>query len=290
MSPWWVASLSCSRMYFRIRSSSRLVLAFVSQRPVTQRVRARRYAVLRPFVHYLAIFDPRTEALDSRAIPCSTHCSPARVLTDKEVRQLLGAALGISSRHHMRGLSLYTMLGLMASSGLRSGEALRLDRADVDLDTALLMVRQTKFRKDRLVPVHPTTLRALDQYARFRDAMIPKSQSPAFFLNLRGRRVSHTCFLSAFAQARRRSRAGGWILPATSTSRLTSLFCRATARGVASSRRERAGFASGARYLHGHGHACYSDTAYYITATPELLSLAAGRCFGTIPISDGGAP
>jgi hypothetical protein len=90
------------------------------------------------------------------------------------------------------------LVGLLASTGLRSGETLRLDRADVDLVKGVLQMRRTKFRKDRLVPLHFTTRDALRTYAQARDASFPEPKSPAFFLSLRGNRLSKAALLQAF--------------------------------------------------------------------------------------------
>jgi integrase len=63
------------------------------------------------------------------------------------------------------------LIGLLASTGLQSGEVVRLDRSDVDLTNGAVLVRRAKFRNDRLVPVHPTTRAVLRRYARERDAL-----------------------------------------------------------------------------------------------------------------------
>ena len=88
---------------------------------------------------------------------------------------------------------------------MRSGEALHLDRSDVDLDRGVLQIRQSKFGKDRLVPVHPTTREALRLNAQARDAAYPRSHSPAFFLNFRGGRLCNSGFEAGFRQARART-------------------------------------------------------------------------------------
>ena len=77
----------------------------------------------------------------------------------------MSACRSVSPRYPERSVVLTVLVGLLASTGLRSGEARRLDRADVDLGDGVLHIRRTKFRKDRLVPVHATTLAALPHYA-----------------------------------------------------------------------------------------------------------------------------
>ena len=82
----------------------------------------------------------------------------------------------------LRAASMATLIGLLAATGLRPGEARRLDRDDVDLARGLLMVRNSKFGKTRIVPLHPTTVAALARYARRRDRLCPHPTDAAFLL------------------------------------------------------------------------------------------------------------
>jgi integrase len=120
-----------------------LVLTFVLGYQVTPNVRARRYAVLKNFADYFAVFDSRTEALDRQVLPRSRAIPPARLLEEGELARLLEAAREISPLHPMRGSTLFTIIGLLASTGLRSGEVVRLDRSDVDLEQGILRIRGT---------------------------------------------------------------------------------------------------------------------------------------------------
>ncbi|WP_287367643.1 tyrosine-type recombinase/integrase [Mesorhizobium sp.] len=119
--------------------------------------RATRHGVLRRFYEYLAVYDTQTEALERRAFPRSRAITPPRILSEAELASLMDACARISPSTPLRGRTMATLIGLLASSGLRSGEVVRLDRSDVDLANGVLLVRKTKFRKDRLVPVHTTT-------------------------------------------------------------------------------------------------------------------------------------
>jgi integrase len=133
--------------------SQALALDSVMASNLTPNGKALRYAVIRRFAQYHAAFDPRTEVLDGRALPRSRAIPPPRILSEEALRSLMAASERISIEHPMRGRTLGTLIGLLASTGLRSGEALRLDRSDVDLTTGVLQIRKTKFRKDRLVPL-----------------------------------------------------------------------------------------------------------------------------------------
>jgi integrase len=254
-----------------------VALAFVLASGESAEGRACRYGVLRRFAEHLLVHDSRTEMLDPRALPRSRVPRPPRIPSDAELERLMTAARRISPRHPRRGQTLHTLVGLLASTGLRSGEALRLDRADVDLVDGVLHVRRTKFRKDRLVPIHPTTLDALRSYTRARDLAFPEPTSPAFFLSLRGRRLSYTALHVAFRQA---CSLAGLDEDSARALRPHDLRHRFAVERLAAWHREgtdvQALLPLLATYL---GHVRYNDTAYYITGTAELLSLTAERAF-----------
>jgi integrase len=252
-----------------------LALDFVVSWQGTANGRAIRYGVVRLFCEYLAIYDARTEALDHRALPRSRAIPPPRILSDEELGSLISACRRVSPGYPQRSLVLTTLVGLLASTGLRSGEALRLDRADVDLGAGVLHIRRTKFRKDRLVPVHATTLVALRQYALYRDAAFPASKDFAFFLSSRGNRLSPSGLATAFRAA---CELAG--LDSSKALRPHDLRHRFAVTRLAAWHREQADVQALlpllATYL---GHARYTDTAYYVTGTGDLLGMAADRAF-----------
>ncbi len=235
----------------------------------------RRYQVVRHFSQYLATFEPITPVLDPRALRMSRHQPPAYIYTEEELTRLLHEAWHISKKHPLRGVTLHAMIGLSSSTGLRIGEVMRLDKGDVDHDAGELLVRQSKFNKDRLVPVHPTTFEVLRNYARQRDLAFPQKDCPSFFLNFWGRRFTRQAVEESFREITRRA---GLRSSKGKGPRFQDL------RHAFAVRRLVAWYRAGldinamlpvlATYM---GHAHYSATAYYITATPELMSLAAAR-------------
>ena len=254
-----------------------LAMAFVMSGDRTPNGRAISYGIIRRFAEYYAAFDARTESLDSRALPRSRAIPPPRILSDEELRSLIEASHRISADYPLRGRTLTTVIGLLASTGLRSGEALRLDRSDVDLTNGVLLIRKTKFRKDRLVPVHSTTLAALRDYARSRDLAFPAPKSPAFFIGSRGNRLGTYALYYGFEQA---CTIAGLNRHTARALRPHDLRHRFAVTRLALWRRQKVDVQPLlpvlATYL---GHARYSDTAYYITATPELLGLASENAF-----------
>jgi integrase len=263
--------------------SQALALECVMASDLTPNGRATRYAVIRRFAEYHAAFDPRTEPFDRRALPRSRAIPPPRVLSDEELGSLMAASKRVSTEQPLRGRTLATVIGLLASTGLRSGEVVRLGRADVDLTSGVLEIRKTKFRKDRLVPVHATTLSVLRDYARHRDLVFPTPKTAAFFISTRGTRLSKSGLRYGFEQA---CALAGVNEHAAKALRPHDLRHRFAVTRLAEWHRQKVDVQSMlpllATYL---GHARYSDTAYYITATSELLGLAAASAF-----DNGGGP
>jgi integrase/recombinase XerD len=109
------------------------------------------------------------------------------IYTKTEIAALIAAAEKLSPR--LRAARHQTLIGLLAVTGMRPGEVLALDRQDVDLRHGLVHVRAGKQKKQREVPLHASTIRALRDYARLRDARFPEPSTPAFFIGGRGRRV-----------------------------------------------------------------------------------------------------
>jgi integrase len=255
--------------------TAELIVAFATSGNVSEVHQSRRYQVVCNFTEYLANFEPATPLMDPRFIRWPRKRPVPHIYTDDEVRRLLKEARKISRRHPVRSAAVHAIVGLGACSGMRISEVLRLDREHVDLRTGVLKVVRTKFNKDRLVPVHPTTLEVLRRYAEIRDAHFGEVASPAFFLNLRARRYSrHTAQLDFW----RLGRAAGLREGTGDGPRYHDLRHTFAVRRLAGWYREgldlQALLPVLATYM---GHAHYSDTAYYLTATAELLGLAADR-------------
>lgn len=146
-----------------------------------------RLSVARGFARHLATIDPASEVPSKDLLPGTRQRLAPHIYTDAEITALMTAARGLTplpraARHE-------TLIGLLAVTGLRPGEAIGLDRADVDLRHGVVHVRAGKQKKQREVPVHESTISALRDYARQRDARFPTPSTPAFFLGARGQRM-----------------------------------------------------------------------------------------------------
>jgi integrase len=159
---------------------------------VPSSVPATRYRSVRGFARYMAGIDPRTEVPPAGLIRRPRGRRSPFIYTDEEVLALLEQARA-SIPQPLRAATMHTLIGLLAASGLRVGEALRLDRGDVDWSGGVLHIRQSKFNKSRLVPLSPSVLEALERYAHLRDRERPAPVGESFFVSLRGTRVIHEC-------------------------------------------------------------------------------------------------
>jgi integrase/recombinase XerD len=158
----------------------------------------RRLGVLRGFARYLATLDPSSEVPSKDLLPGHRPRVAPYIYSPAEIQALITAAGEL--RPALRALRHQTLIGLLASSGLRPGEALALDRQDVDLGNGALHVRASKQNKQREVPLHHTTTNALREYARHRDARFPEPATPAFFISSRGGRVRRQELNQTFAK------------------------------------------------------------------------------------------
>ena len=226
---------------------------------------------------YRAQFETGTEIVPSNLFgPVSRRLVP-HIYTEAEIRALLDAAAQLRS---VMGLRLrpdtyVTLFGLLASTGLRISEALALTPTDVDLSGAALTVRKTKFRKSRLVPLHPTTVAALRRYADARRRRVGDRRIETFLISAgnapsRSHGASH---LREPPLPTGLDRAGRLCPPRVHDLR-HSFVCRTLVRSY----QQHQGVDHVIDLLSTYvGHASVSDTYWYVTAIPELLALAGQR-------------
>ena len=128
---------------------------------------ASRLSYVRGFARHRSATDPRTQIPPQGLLPFQPKRARPYLYSDDEIRRLLRAALEMPCRYE-RGKLLpwvyYCLFGLLSVSGLRLAEARNLELQDVDLKAAVLTVRNTKFGKNRLVPLHASTCKVLADY------------------------------------------------------------------------------------------------------------------------------
>ena len=194
-----------------------LAVAWAQSPPCLSRLTsAWRLQILRPFLKYRAQFDVGT-VIPPRGFFGSTHRRLVpHIYTEQEIAALLQAAGDLTPALGLRPATYRTLFGLLAATGLRISEALHLRPEDVDLSRGLLTVRRTKFRKSRLIPLHPTVVAALKRYAEIRRIKLGQRQPVAFFVSDRGKPLPYTTVVNTFVCLRRRLAwrgRGGYALP-----------------------------------------------------------------------------
>ena len=162
-----------------------------------------RLSVVRGFARYLHVLDPATQVPPPRLLAYRPSRPTPFLFSDEEVRRLLDATEQL--RPPFRAVTYRTVFGLLAVTGLRVGEAIALERRDVDLARRMLTVRQTKFNRSRRLPLLPSVVAALGIYAHERDRSGPPPRAPNFFLSMRGTALLYTCVRDVFATLARRA-------------------------------------------------------------------------------------
>jgi integrase len=234
-----------------------------------------RLSMVTGFARYLNTLDPACEVPPADLLTHRRRPRPEPYLySDAEVVALLDACSRLSPP--LRVATYRTLFGLLAVSGMRVGEAIHLNRDDVDLERGLLVVWQGKFRKSREVPLQPSTVEALHAYAQRRDELRPRRKQASFFISTVGTRLCESAVRSTFGRLVR------WVglEPKSPACRprihsLRHTFAVATLLGW-----YRAGDDVMAKvpllstYL---GHVGPVATYWYLQATPDLLAQAVGR-------------
>ena len=257
--------------------TTELILQWVSICDAHSRLyQAGRLSIVRGFARYLAIRDGQSQVPDQHLLGSVCRRQQPHIYTDLQLRELLGAAGQLKPVYPLRPKTYATLFGLLASTGLRVSEGLALQRADVDLQAGILHIRQTKFRKSRLVPMHPTVTQALRRYAACRDRDAINGWSQAFFVGGQGRPLPYPTVQYTFRHLRTRLRwRSNGVLPRPRIHDLRHGFaCRRLLRWYRDGVPIDQAITALSTYL---GHGKVSDTYWYLSGTAELLSIANQR-------------
>lgn len=237
-----------------------------------------RLGIVRGFARYLSAFDPATEVPPTGLLPRGSRGRLTPYLfTDSDIGALLDTTARCLSP--LRADTFQSLIALLAVTGMRIGEACRLNPADIDMDQALITIRNTKFGKSRQIPVHESTITALEEHAHRRDALLARRHrrpGPTLFVTTTG-----TCIHPGRASAMVGSlirETGLWNTSADRQARAHDLrhsFAVRTLLGW-----YRSGVDVNQRlpllstYL---GHVNPASTYWYLHAAPELMARAADR-------------
>jgi integrase len=256
--------------------TSALAVEYASSRADAKPVSwARRLIIIRGFAQYRRAADPATEVPHQRLLPFRSKRARPYLYTSEDIDRLLQAALTMVSPHPLRQRTYYCLFGLLAVSGIRLGEALSLQPQDVDLVQGLLTIRRTKFDKNRLVPLHPSTCEVLRDYVRLRDETYARRGRPVrfFFAAIHGTRLNNSGVNLVFRTLSRQiglRKAGGGPGPRLHDFRhrfAVETLLRWYRSGEDVTRR----MPVLSTYL---GHGNVTGTYWYLTNTPELMAAA----------------
>jgi integrase/recombinase XerD len=230
----------------------------------------RRMTIARGFARYLTGIDARTEVPPTGLIASRQRWRPPFIYGPGDIEALLAQARQLRP---MPAATHETLIGLLAATGLRVGEAIRLDRADIDRADAVLTIRESKFGKTRMVPVLGSTLTMLERYARTRDRLCPQTATASFFVSTAGTRLIYACVGQVFRRLRDRAGIGAGADHPPRIHDLRHTFAvRTLLRWYQAGDDVEARLPILSTYL---GHRDPRSTYWYLSAAPELLALAA---------------
>lgn len=255
--------------------TTKLAVAWATLPPDRHASWVLRLADVRGFARHLTSTDPQTEVPPTGLLPPLRRARPY-CYSDEEIIALLRAALALEPANGLRRWTYHYFFGLIAVTGMRLSEVIGLQRDDVDLACGVLTIRQSKFGKSRLIPLHPTACRALRHYAKQRDAHLGSRCGPRFFVAERGGPLLSVYVYRVFWRLSREiglRHAGDHTGPRIHDFRHS--FAIRTLRdwyrqGLDVEQR----LPELSTYL---GHVCVRDTYWYLSACPQLMDEAAKR-------------
>jgi len=235
---------------------------------------SQRLGMVRGFARHLHAIDPAAEIPPSDVLPGRKCRATPYLYSDADVAALMTHARALRPRLLAAGYE--TLFGLLATTGMRVGEAIALDRDDLDAENELLVIRHTKFRKSREVPLHATTIEKLTAYAEVRDRLCPNPKTAAWFVSTRGTRFIYNDVHHTFR--RLAGRAGLEPRSACCRPRLHDMRHGVAVKILLGWYRDGVDVDANLPLLSTLlGHADPANTYWYISAVPELMALAAGR-------------
>jgi len=239
--------------------------------------RSHRLNIVRGFAKYVAIFNPHVEIPPANVFG-QAYCRVAPyIYTPAEVRTILAASRKLMPADGLRPHTYSTVFGLLICTGMRLREALRLKRSDIDLRNATISIRETKFKKSRMIPVHSSTVKALRNYAKSRDQLYPVQKADEFFISVRGTGLSICTVEATFIRIRSEikwSSNSGRQLPRIHDMRHT-FACRRLIMWYEQGADIEQQMSALSTYM---GHVNVKNTYWYLSAVPELM-LWAGTQF-----------
>lgn len=231
-----------------------------------------RLSAVRCFARYLHALDPAHEIPPAGLLAAGRRRPAPHIYTADQIAALLETAGRL--RPPLRALTLRTLLGLLAATGMRVGETMTLSRGDVDLAGRVITVRHAKFDRVRLVPLHPSVSEQLANYATERDRLCPHPSCDRFFVSATGRALDPSRVDGVFAEITKRI----GLRTDTCHPRVHDLRHTFAVRTLIDAHRTGVDINALLPVLSTYlGHVEPANTYWYLEAVPELMQLAAAR-------------
>lgn len=246
----------------------------------------RRLSVVRGFARHLNALDPRCEVPPPGLMRCFPNRPVPHLYSEEDINALMRAADSMS-RQRLRAATYRTLIGLLAVTGMRAGEAVRLNREHVNLETGVLSIIDSKYGKSRQVLLHASTVAALRDYSLLRDATPGTDRWLAFFVSKNGRLIVNTI---DYTFADLLPAAGIRCAPGEPHPRIHDFRHSFAVRTLLDWYRSGADVQAQLPLLSTWlGHISPASTYWYLQAAPELLALAAQRLEDPVPTTAQGA-
>jgi len=234
----------------------------------------RRVTAVRGFARYMSGTDPATEVPPLGLLPYRRRRGRIFLYSDADVAAIMTAARETIAQP-LRAATYCTLIGLLAAAGLRVGEAIKLDRGDIDWAEGVLHIRETKFGKSRLVPLQDSAMAALREYDTLRSRLMPSPKDPSFFVSLTARRLIYAVVCPTFRALVNAAGVGAGAPHPPRLHELRHSFAvRVLLHWYRTEDNIQAKIPSLSTYM---GHREPACTYWYLSAAPELLALAAAR-------------
>lgn len=244
-------------------------------RNATSSYHSKRLSHVRQFARYCMRIEPRTEIPPMGILGGKTRRPQPHIYSDEEVARLTAATRSLHPADGIRAVSYRILLGLLASTGIRIGEALRCEISDIDLGSGILTVRESKGISARAVPLHSSAVEQLMEYCRRRPAYLADPFETRLLIGDDGTPLEYWAVQGVFDRLRRKVGLGG---TGKSQPRIHDLRHTYACRRLVAWQREGVDLNRAMSRLSAYmGHVQPTDTYWYVSIVPELLDNGSRR-------------
>ena len=245
----------------------------------TKSYHAKRLDVLRPFAKFLIVNDARTELIPTGILGPSCSRTTPYIFSNEEIQQLM-TVNAFTRSCKLNNFTIQTFLGLLASCGLRVGEALSLQRKDINWQDKTITVRWSKKLPMRLVPISNSVIEALNRYDQCRTSVFSKSEDSIFFYYFKEKASPYAQVKYAWQRLLKKTGIGkGHKSPPRMYDLRHTFACNCLLQAYKSKKDIDAIVHTLSVYL---GHATVKETYWYLSGIPELMAICSNRVEQTI--------